>query len=106
MTKTAIYLADKYDDYYDDQTPRLSMELVVAGAMLHDIGQAPRDWTHTRRRGVHQFGPFDRPHLPRPRYHPRKRLRKRSINAETLLRLEHIILSHQRLPEWGSPKPR
>ena len=24
---------------------------------------------------------------------------------KTLLRLEHLILSHQRLPEWGSPKP-
>ena len=22
-----------------------------------------------------------------------------------LLRLEHVIVSHQRLPEWGSPKP-
>ncbi len=22
-----------------------------------------------------------------------------------MLRLEHVILSHQRLPEWGSPKP-
>jgi 3'-5' exoribonuclease len=21
------------------------------------------------------------------------------------LRLEHLILAHQRLPEWGSPKP-
>ena len=21
------------------------------------------------------------------------------------MRLEHIIVSHQRLPEWGSPKP-
>ncbi|MCA9240849.1 MAG: HD domain-containing protein, partial [Planctomycetales bacterium] len=27
------------------------------------------------------------------------------LDAETLLRLEHIIISHQRLPEWGSPKP-
>jgi 3'-5' exoribonuclease len=27
------------------------------------------------------------------------------IDAETLLRLEHVIVSHQRLPEWGSPKP-
>ena len=25
--------------------------------------------------------------------------------GEKLLRLEHIIVSHQRLPEWGSPKP-
>ncbi len=22
-----------------------------------------------------------------------------------MLRLEHVIISHQRLPEWGSPKP-
>jgi 3'-5' exoribonuclease len=27
------------------------------------------------------------------------------IDRETILRLEHIIVSHQRLPEWGSPKP-
>ena len=27
------------------------------------------------------------------------------IDADTLLRLEHLIVSHQRLPEWGSPKP-
>jgi len=24
---------------------------------------------------------------------------------DTLLRLEHLIIAHQRLPEWGSPKP-
>ena len=29
----------------------------------------------------------------------------RTIEPEILLRLEHIIVSHQRLPEWGSPKP-
>ena len=27
------------------------------------------------------------------------------IHPEKLLRLEHIIVSHQRLPEWGAPKP-
>ena len=26
------------------------------------------------------------------------------VDAETMLCLEHIIVSHQRLPEWGSPK--
>ena len=29
----------------------------------------------------------------------------RAIDPELLLRLEHVIVSHQRLPEWGSPKP-
>jgi len=28
-----------------------------------------------------------------------------NIDAETLLRLEHLVIAHQRLPEWGSPKP-
>ena len=27
------------------------------------------------------------------------------IDPETLLRLEHVIVAHQRLAEWGSPKP-
>ena len=27
------------------------------------------------------------------------------VDADTLLRLEHLIIAHQRLPEWGSPKP-
>jgi len=26
-----------------------------------------------------------------------------TLKPETLLRLEHIIVSHQNLPEWGSP---
>ena len=25
--------------------------------------------------------------------------------GDLLLRLEHLIIAHQRLPEWGSPKP-
>jgi 3'-5' exoribonuclease len=29
----------------------------------------------------------------------------RDVDPELLLRLEHIVVSHQRLPEWGSPKP-
>ena len=28
-----------------------------------------------------------------------------SLDADRLLRLEHLIIAHQRLPEWGSPKP-
>jgi 3'-5' exoribonuclease len=28
-----------------------------------------------------------------------------SLGADTLLRLEHLIITHQGRPEWGSPKP-
>jgi 3'-5' exoribonuclease len=27
------------------------------------------------------------------------------LSPEVLLRLEHLIIANQRLPEWGSPKP-
>ena len=27
------------------------------------------------------------------------------LDAERLLRLEHLIITHQGRPEWGSPKP-
>jgi len=30
---------------------------------------------------------------------------KAGRDADRLLRLEHLIIAHQRLPEWGSPKP-
>jgi 3'-5' exoribonuclease len=30
---------------------------------------------------------------------------KAGLTGEKLLRLEHIIVAHQRLAEWGSPKP-
>ena len=39
MTRTCVYLADKYDDYYPDMQPRLNKGLVVAGGILHDIGK-------------------------------------------------------------------
>src|SRR4029077_9071927 len=29
----------------------------------------------------------------------------KKIDPDLLLRLEHVIVAHQRLPEWGSPKP-
>src|SRR4029077_14104675 len=36
---TAVYLADKYDQYYPEMQPRLNKGLVAAGAILHDIGK-------------------------------------------------------------------
>ena len=35
-----MHLADKYDDYYPDLQPRLDKSVVVAGAILHDIGKS------------------------------------------------------------------
>jgi 3'-5' exoribonuclease len=105
VTRLAMQLADKYADYYPDMQPPLNTSLVAAGAILHDIGKVrelnyqPTGSTYTAagRLVGHIFIGRDM-----------IRDKARSIpefDPETLLRLEHIIISHQSLPEWGSPIP-
>lgn len=102
VTRTAIYLADKYDDYYPET--RLNKGLVVAGAILHDIGklreieESPTGAAYTASGGL--IG-----HILQGRDIVREAAAGRGLDSDLLLRLEHIIVAHQRLPEWGSPKP-
>lgn len=103
VTRTAVSLADKYIEYYPDL--KLSKSLVVAGAILHDIGKV-----------------YELDHQPEGAdYTPVGRLIGHIVigrdmvrdaasaipefDRETLLRLEHLILAHQGTPEWGSPIP-
>ena len=39
VTRTCVFLADKYAEYYPDMKPPLDKGLVVAGGILHDIGK-------------------------------------------------------------------
>ncbi|MGD9126590.1 MAG: HD domain-containing protein, partial [Planctomycetia bacterium] len=39
VTRTCVYLAQKYSEYYPEMSPPLDRSLVVAGAVLHDIGK-------------------------------------------------------------------
>lgn len=103
VTRTAVYLADKYSAYYPDLQPPLSKSLVVAGAMLHDIGKS-LELDH-QPAGA-EYTPAGRliGHILLGRDMVREAGRKLpDLNPETLLRLEHIIVSHHNLPEWGSP---
>jgi 3'-5' exoribonuclease len=104
VTRSCVQLADKYDEYYPEMVPRLDKGLVVAGAMLHDIGklveleQGAAGATYTAQ--GHLIG-----HVLLGRDVVRDTAPRHAVDPETLLRLEHIIVAHQRLPEWGSPKP-
>jgi len=104
VTRTAVYLADKYAEYYPDLRPPLDKSLVVAGAILHDIGklreieERPEGAEYTAAGNL--IG-----HILQGRDIVREAAAGRDIDPELMLRLEHIIVSHQRLPEWGSPKP-
>jgi 3'-5' exoribonuclease len=104
VTRTVIYLVDKYADYYDELEPPLDKSLAIAGAILHDIGKLREleqrsDGTAYTSSGV-LIG-----HILQGRDIVRETVAVCPLPPETLLRLEHLIISHQRLPEWGSPKP-
>ena len=105
VTRTAVFFAEKYSSYYTRMKPPISKSLVVAGAIVHDIGKVeelqfkPEGWEYTPRGRLvgHIFIGRDMV--------LNKAATISDINPETVLRLEHIVISHQGIPEWGSPVP-
>lgn len=103
VTRTALYLAAKYQGYYPDMRPPLSKSLVVAGAILHDIGKT-QELDHLPQGAEYTAKGRLIGHILLGRDMVRDKAREISdLDPETLLRLEHIIVAHQNLPEWGSP---
>ena len=104
VTRTCCHLADKYAELYSDMDPPLNKDVIIAGAVLHDIGKL-------RELAVNPAGAEYTPegcligHVLQGRDILREAAAGREIDPELLLRLEHVIVSHQRLPEWGAPKP-
>ncbi|MDD3470145.1 MAG: HD domain-containing protein [Thermoguttaceae bacterium] len=103
VTRNGLFFAERYAQKYREM-PSLDVDIVVAGAMIHDIGKLEEldlntnDITFTPAGGL--LG-----HLVIGVHMLRDAALATGLDEETTLRLEHIILSHQRLPEWGSPKP-
>ena len=102
VTRTVEYLASRYTEEYPDLA--LDVPLAIAGAILHDIGkliELPQQ----------QIGPdYTVPgeligHLLLGRDMVRDKGIAIGLDEPTRLHLEHLIIAHQRLPEWGSPKP-
>ena len=104
VTRTAVYLAGKYADYYSTLNPTLRADLVVAGAILHDIGKVRELVQHPAGADYSPEGHLIG-HILQGRDIVREASATHPLDPDTLLRLEHIIVSHQRLAEWGSPKP-
>jgi 3'-5' exoribonuclease len=106
VTRTALFLADKYAEYYPDMRPPLNKGLVVAGAILHDIGKL-REYDCRAEATTYSAEGAMIGHMLLGRDIVREAAAeiKNQFDADTLLRLEHVIVAHQRLPEWGSPKP-
>lgn len=104
VARNAVFLADKYANQYPDMQPPLDKDLVVAGAILHDIGKV-RELEPQPAATIYTPEGELIGHILLGRDMVREAGAEVDVDADTLLRLEHLIISHQRLPEWGSPKP-
>lgn len=104
VTRTVTYLVDKYAEYYDAMQPPLDKSMAVAGAILHDIGKL-RELEQRPDGAVYTASGALIGHLLQGRDIVREAAAACPLPPDTLLRLEHLIIAHQRLPEWGSPKP-
>ena len=104
VARTCVYLAEKYGQAFPELSPPLETDLVVAGGILHDIGKV-RELAVTPTGADYTAAGSLIGHILQGRDMVREAAAKHPIDAEKLLRLEHIIVAHQRLPEWGAPKP-
>jgi 3'-5' exoribonuclease len=104
VTKTCLWLVERYSAHYPDLKPPLNRDLVIASAILHDLGRVlefnddvlvPQPTVAGR-----LFG-----HLFLARDMIRDAAREQGdVNPELVQILEHIIVTHLSLPEWGSPR--
>ena len=104
VTRTCCHLADKYAELYNDLDPPLCKDVIIAGAALHDIGKLRELETGPGGTEYSVAGNLIG-HVLQGRDIVRETAVGRDIDPDLMLRLEHVIVAHQRLPEWGSPKP-
>ena len=104
VTRICLSLVERYATHYPELRPPLSRDLVVAGAVLHDIGRVLElggepvsvQPTVPGRLAGHLF-------LGRDLVRDTAR-ELGDVNPELVQLLEHLVVSHLNLPEWGSPR--
>jgi len=104
VTQSAVQLADRYKKYYTELKPPLNSDLVAAGAILHDIGHLLEFGDEPVSPSLTVPGRLSG-HLILGRDLVRDAAREvTDLHPERLQALEHILLTHLGLPEWGSPR--
>lgn len=104
VTQIAVYLADHFSRLYPELKGTFSKSLIVSGAILHDIGKI-REQRNEIATSEYTFEGQMIGHIVLGRDFVREYGKIVGLDPVTQTHLEHIVLSHQRLPEWGSPKP-
>jgi 3'-5' exoribonuclease len=104
VTRSCLLLADRYVAYYSELKPPLNRDLVVAGAIVHDIGRVLE--LNSDLLTVQPTVPgklFGHLFLGRDLIRDTAR-ELGDVNPDLLQMLEHIVITHLNLPEWGSPR--
>jgi 3'-5' exoribonuclease len=105
VTRSCLWLAERYAASYPELKPPLNRDLIVAAAVLPDLGRvaeladdplAPQPTVPGRLLG----------HLLLGRDLVRDAAGAQGdVNPELVQLLEHLLVTHLALPEWGSPRP-
>ncbi len=104
VTRVAIGLIKHYAEYYDGLNPPLDRDVVVAAAILHDIGKLRELAYHPVEAKYTKHGTLIG-HIVLGRDMVRDKARQiADFPEETLLLLEHAILAHHGKAEFGAPK--
>lgn len=105
MTRLAALIGKHYAAYYEDLNPPLQTDILILGAILHDIGKAV-ELTHDRKsEATYTVEGKLLGHIVMGRDMIREAAARLDppLDDETLLRLEHAVLSHHGRTEFGSP---
>ncbi len=104
VTRVAVSLAKHYGEYYTDLNPPLNRDVIVAAAILHDIGKLRELDYHPVEAKYTKHGTLIG-HIVLGRDMVRDTARDiPGFPDETLLLLEHAILAHHGQMQYGAPK--
>lgn len=100
-TASIVEMAEKICDIY----PAVNRELLISGAILHDVAKVFE--MHVSKSGLcdsYTVGGELIGHLVKGAMYIEKSAEKLGVNNEKVLLLEHMVLSHHELPEYGAAK--
>ncbi len=104
VARISLELVDRYRPYYTELKPPLNRDLVLAAAVLHEVGRVVELQPDMLTVGFSVPGRL-MGHLVLGRDLVRDKARALGdVNPELLQLLEHVLLSYLTLPEWGSPR--
>jgi len=104
VAKIACFLCDHFCAEVPETPQEFSKSLVVAGAILHDVGKI-LDSETTPTGARHTLAGDLLGHAVLGCRIVRTYGEKAGVDSDVLTRLEHLVLTHARFADWGAPTP-